>query len=82
MKVVRCRLRAGVGQDAVVGVWPACWGNPEMPLPGDEMPPGTEEPSGPLFGSGFSFLNAPSAGFFLCVVPRRKPHEMGRCGKE
>jgi hypothetical protein len=30
-----------------------------MPLPGDDMLPETEEI--PLFGSGFSFLNAPSA---------------------
>jgi hypothetical protein len=31
-----------------------------MPLPGDEMPlPETDDI--PLFGSGFSFLNAPSA---------------------
>lgn len=31
-----------------------------MPLPGEDMPlPDTEDR--PLFGSGFSFLNAPSA---------------------
>lgn len=59
VNVVRCRLRAGVGQDAVVGVWPACWGRDEIPLPGDEMLPDTDE--SPLFGSGFSFLKAPSA---------------------
>lgn len=52
MKVVRCRLRAGVGHDAVVGVWPACWG-----ALGGEGPP---LPSSDC-GSGFNFLNAPSA---------------------
>lgn len=59
VNVVRCLLRAGVGQDAVVGVCPACWGSDEIPLPGDDTPPETDE--SPLFGSGFSFLNAPSA---------------------
>lgn len=59
VKVVRCRRRAGVGHETVVGVCPA-WGNDEMPLPGDDMPlPDTDDR--PLFGSGFSFLNAPSA---------------------
>lgn len=31
----------------------------EMPLPGDDMPPDMDD--SPLLGSGFSFLNAPSA---------------------
>lgn len=52
VKVVRCRLLAGVGHDAVVGVWPACWG-----ALGGEGPP---LPSSDC-GSGFNFLNAPSA---------------------
>lgn len=30
-----------------------------MPLPGDETPPDRDD--SPEFGSGFSFLNAPSA---------------------
>lgn len=59
VNVVRCLLLAGVGHDAVVGVCPACWGNEETPLPGEDTPPETDE--SPLFGSGFSFLNAPSA---------------------
>lgn len=56
---MRCRLRAGVGQEAVVGVCPACWGNDEIPLPGDDTPPDNDDK--PEFGSGFNFLNAPSA---------------------
>lgn len=59
VNVVRCRLRAGVGQEAVVGVCPACWGNDEIPLPGDDTPPDNDDK--PEFGSGFNFLNAPSA---------------------
>lgn len=59
VNVVRCLRLAGVGQDAVVGVCPACWGNEEIPLPGDDTPPETVD--NPEFGSGFSFLNAPSA---------------------
>lgn len=59
VNVVRCLLLAGVGHEAVVGVCPACWGNEETPLPGEDTPPETDE--SPLFGSGFSFLNAPSA---------------------
>lgn len=59
VNVVRCRLLAGVGQDAVVGVCPAWWGNDDIPLPGDETPPDNDDK--PEFGSGFSFLNAPSA---------------------
>lgn len=43
----------------MVGVCPACWGNEETPLPGEDTPPETDE--SPLFGSGLSFLNAPSA---------------------
>lgn len=56
---MRCLLLAGVGHDAVVGVWPLCWGNEDIPLPGDETLPETED--NPLFGSGFNFLKAPSA---------------------
>lgn len=56
---MRCLLLAGVGHEAVVGVWPACWGNDEIPLPGDETPPDNDDR--PEFGSGFNFLNAPSA---------------------
>lgn len=59
VKVVRCRLLAGVGHEAVVGVCPACWGNDDTPLPGDDTLPETDE--SPEFGSGFNFLNAPSA---------------------
>lgn len=59
VNVVRCLRLAGVGHEAVVGVCPACWGNEEMPLPGDETPPDRDD--SPEFGSGFSFLNAPSA---------------------
>lgn len=33
-----------------------------MPLPGDETLPDTEDI--PLLGSGFNFLNAPSAGMY------------------
>lgn len=59
VNVVRCLRRAGVGQDAGVWPeWPVC-GKVEMPLPGDEILPDTDEI--PLFGSGFSFLKAPSA---------------------
>lgn len=48
-----------MGHETVVGVCPA-WGNDEIPLPGDDMPlPDTDDR--PLFGSGFNFLNAPSA---------------------
>lgn len=57
MNVVLCRLRAGVGHETVVGVCPACWGNEDIPLPGDETP----ETDIPLLGSGLSFLKAPSA---------------------
>lgn len=57
VKVVLCLRLAGVGQEAVVGVWPACCGpsgdKAEVPL---EVP---ELPVPP--GSGFNFLNAPSA---------------------
>lgn len=55
VKVVLCRRRAGVGHDAVVGVCPACWG----PSAGDRA----DAPDAPLAppGSGFNFLNAPSA---------------------
>lgn len=52
VKVVLCRRLAGVGHDAVVGVWPACWGalvGEGPPLPSSDC------------GSGFNFLNAPSA---------------------
>lgn len=59
MNVVRCLRLAGVGHETVVGVWPACWGNDDIPLPGDDTLPDTDE--SPLFGSGFSFLKAPSA---------------------
>lgn len=52
MKVVRCLRRAGVGQEAVVGVWPACWGPPGDTVPNELLPV--------LCGSGFSFLKAPS----------------------
>lgn len=65
VNVVRCLRLAGVGQDAVVGVCPACWGNDEIPLPGDDTPPDNDDK--PEFGSGFNFLNAPSAGHFRCV---------------
>jgi hypothetical protein len=40
-------------------VWPACWGKDEMPLPGDDTLPDTDD--NPLLGSGLSFLKAPSA---------------------
>lgn len=60
MNVVLWRLLAGVGQDAVVGVWPACCGRVDIPLPGDDTLPETDDDK-PLFGSGFSFLKAPSA---------------------
>lgn len=63
VNVVRCLRLAGVGQDAVVGVCPACWGNDEIPLPGDETPPDNDDK--PEFGSGFNFLNAPSAGQWM-----------------
>lgn len=56
VNVVRCLLRAGVGHEAVVGVCPACCG----PRAGDSA----DVPLVPLLvppGSGFSFLNAPSA---------------------
>ncbi len=59
MNVVRCLRLAGVGQEAVVGVWPACCGNVDIPLPGDDTLPETDDK--PLFGSGFNFLKAPSA---------------------
>lgn len=51
VNVVLCLLRAGVGQDAVVGVWPAC-GGPFGDTPPDNPPE--------LKGSGFNFLKAPS----------------------
>ena len=68
VKVVRCRLLAGVGHDAVVGVWPACWG-----ALGGEGPP---LPSSDC-GSGFNFLNAPSAPVIAHRTIRsirKKPH--------
>lgn len=76
VKVVLCLRLAGVGHDTVVGVCPA-WGNDEMPLPGDEMPlPETDD--NPLLGSGFNFLNAPSAvhkwkaqKIILCEIVRK-----------
>jgi hypothetical protein len=60
VNVVLCRLRAGVGHETVVGVWPA-WGKDEMPLPGELIPEPDTDDNPPLFGSGFNFLNAPSA---------------------
>lgn len=69
VNVVRCLLLAGVGQDAVVGVCPGCWGNDETPLPGEETLPETDE--SPEFGSGFSFLNAPSAIYlYICIYKK------------
>lgn len=59
VNVVRCLRLAGVGQDAVVGVWPACWLSDDNPLPGEVMP--AETVDRPLLGSGLSFLKAPSA---------------------
>lgn len=59
VNVVRCLRLAGVGHDAVVGVWPACWLNDDKPLPGDVIPADADER--PELGSGFSFLKAPSA---------------------
>lgn len=58
MNVVLWRRLAGVGHETVVGVCPVCWGNDEMPLPGDDTLPETDIP---LLGSGLSFLKAPSA---------------------
>lgn len=63
---MRCLLLAGVGHETVVGVCPACWGKDEIPLPGDEMLPDTED--NPLLGSGLSFLKAPSAGIDEKIV--------------
>jgi hypothetical protein len=57
VKVVRWRRRAGVGHEEVVGVWPACAlieEERELTLPA--LLPPRDTP-----GSGFSFLNAPSA---------------------
>lgn len=59
VNVVLCLRLAGVGHDAVVGVCPACCG----PKAGDNA---DVPPVAPLLpvppGSGFNFLNAPSAG--------------------
>lgn len=41
-----------MGQDAVVGVCPACWGPPGDTVPKLLLPV--------VVGSGFNFLNAPS----------------------
>lgn len=57
MNVVLCRLLAGVGQEAVVGVCPACWG----PSAGDRADAPLEVPVPFPPGSGFNFLKAPSA---------------------
>lgn len=57
VNVVRCLLLAGVGQEAVVGVCPACCG----PRAGDSAEDAPEDPVPVPPGSGFNFLNAPSA---------------------
>lgn len=54
VKVVLCLRLAGVGHEAVVGVWPACCG-PSAGESADVEPPPPDPP-----GSGFNFLNAPS----------------------
>lgn len=68
VNVVRCLRLAGVGHEAVVGVWPACWLNDDKPLPGDVIPPVTL--GCPVLGSGFSFLNAPSAVNYKQTNPK------------
>lgn len=69
VNVVRCLRLAGVGQDAVVGVCTECWLRDDTtPLPGDVIPPDDN----PLFGSGFSFLKAPSAGRIAFYIISKK----------